>query len=158
MKLQSYYTEFLFKLNVSDVSDQELQALLSQKDIATSFAENLLKQFGTDGLDIKGEIPEVGEIGSSSPTNVAADSTTNQNTASPSIKCEATSTMSIIPKCDVKTEPVLKIEKLFGSNETAKFSTTMDSKLIMETVKYVRTIISGRRRFYYVHTFADLLE
>lgn len=120
---------------VTDVSDQELQALLSQKDIATSFAENLLKQFGSDGLDIKGEIPDEAGIGSSSPTNVAADSTTNPNTKSPPVKCEATSTMSIIPKCDIKTEPVLKIEKLFGSNDTLTFSTAMDSKQILETVK-----------------------
>lgn len=31
------------------VSDQELQALLSQKDIATSLAEDLLKHFGSPG-------------------------------------------------------------------------------------------------------------
>jgi hypothetical protein len=39
------------------VSDQELQALLSQKDIATSLAEDLLKQFGSssDDLDVKEE-------------------------------------------------------------------------------------------------------
>lgn len=34
-----------------DMTDQELQALLSQKDIATSLAEDLLKHFGSDGLD-----------------------------------------------------------------------------------------------------------
>lgn len=33
------------------VTDQELQALLSQKDIATSLAEDLLKHFGSDDLD-----------------------------------------------------------------------------------------------------------
>ncbi|KAJ8684168.1 hypothetical protein QAD02_019960 [Eretmocerus hayati] len=37
------------------VTDQELQALLSQKDIATSLAEDLLKHFGSDDLDIKEE-------------------------------------------------------------------------------------------------------
>jgi hypothetical protein len=39
------------------VSDQELQALLSQKDIATSLAEDLLKHFGSssDELDVKEE-------------------------------------------------------------------------------------------------------
>lgn len=41
------------------VSDQELQALLSQKDIATSLAEDLLKHFGSPGpgddLEIKEE-------------------------------------------------------------------------------------------------------
>ena len=42
------------------VSDQELQALLSQKDIATSLAEDLLKHFGSPGavddIDIKDEL------------------------------------------------------------------------------------------------------
>ncbi|XP_020287358.1 histone demethylase UTY-like [Pseudomyrmex gracilis] len=33
------------------VTDQELQALLSQKDIATSLAEDLLKHFGSEDLD-----------------------------------------------------------------------------------------------------------
>ena len=37
-----------------NVSDQELQALLSQKDIATSLAEDLLKQFAQEGeLDLE---------------------------------------------------------------------------------------------------------
>lgn len=36
--------------------DRELQALLSQKDLTTSLAEDLLKQFGSsDELDIKTE-------------------------------------------------------------------------------------------------------
>jgi hypothetical protein len=40
------------------VSDQELQALLSQKDIATSLAEDLLKHFGSssEDLDVKEEV------------------------------------------------------------------------------------------------------
>lgn len=42
------------------VSDQELQALLSQNDIATSLAEDLLKHFGSpsavDDIDIKDEL------------------------------------------------------------------------------------------------------
>ncbi|KAK0083226.1 hypothetical protein PV325_009155 [Microctonus aethiopoides] len=37
------------------VTDQELQALLSQKDIATSLAEDLLKHFGSEDLDVKDE-------------------------------------------------------------------------------------------------------
>jgi hypothetical protein len=37
------------------VTDQELQALLSQKDIATSLAEDLLKHFGSEDLEVKEE-------------------------------------------------------------------------------------------------------
>lgn len=118
--------------------DQELQALLSQKDAATTFAENLLKQFG----DIKEELPDEAGIGSASPQNVAAADSTTSNTP---IKCEATSTslrgaaasatQNIPNKCDIKPEPVLKIEKLFGRNDSLSFSIDMDSKQIIETVK-----------------------
>lgn len=45
----------------SNVSDQELQALLSQKDIAASLAEDLLKQLAQDGeLDLEQPQPIVG--------------------------------------------------------------------------------------------------
>lgn len=39
------------------MTDQELHALLSQKDIATSLAEDLLKHFGSEDLDVKEEPP-----------------------------------------------------------------------------------------------------
>lgn len=38
-----------------DVSEEELKDLLSQKDLATTLAENLLKHFGSDAMDIKEE-------------------------------------------------------------------------------------------------------
>lgn len=49
---------FEFSNTELTVSDQELTALLSQKDIATSLAEDLLKHFGSESsdLDIKDEI------------------------------------------------------------------------------------------------------
>lgn len=36
-----------------DVSEEDLKDLLSQKDLATTLAENLLKHFGSDDIDIK---------------------------------------------------------------------------------------------------------
>ncbi|XP_044256246.1 lysine-specific demethylase 6A isoform X2 [Tribolium madens] len=38
-----------------DVSEEELKDFLSQKDLATTLAENLLKHFGSDDIDIKEE-------------------------------------------------------------------------------------------------------
>lgn len=38
-----------------DVSEEDLQDLLSQKDLATTLAENLLKHFGSDEIDVKEE-------------------------------------------------------------------------------------------------------
>lgn len=44
-----------------DVSEEELKDLLSQKDLATTLAENLLKHFGSDDIDIKEEQEQSGE-------------------------------------------------------------------------------------------------
>lgn len=41
--------------NDLDVSEEDLQDLLSQKDLATTLAENLLKHFGSDDIDVKAE-------------------------------------------------------------------------------------------------------
>lgn len=37
--------------NDLDVSEEDLQSLLSQKDLATTLAENLLKHFGSEDID-----------------------------------------------------------------------------------------------------------
>lgn len=98
---------------------------------STSLAENLLKQFSAN---IKEEVDEAG-CGSSSPHNVAADSTTN---ATPqTIKCEATSTSTrpAVLMTDIKNEPILKIENIMDSSEKANFSMHMDAKEIVDAVK-----------------------
>lgn len=41
--------------NDLDVSEEDLQDLLSQKDLATTLAENLLKHFGSDEIDVKSD-------------------------------------------------------------------------------------------------------
>ncbi|XP_066581045.1 lysine-specific demethylase 6A isoform X2 [Prorops nasuta] len=62
------------------VTDQELQALLSQRDIATSLAEDLLKHFGSEDLDVKEDtsasIMNNGTLSSGpfSPSNVDGNS------------------------------------------------------------------------------------
>lgn len=110
----------------------EIQALLSQNDGASSFAEKLLKQFG-DGIK---EEPNTDET--TSPKNMLADSTTNSVLMTDTIKCEVTSTSAKgngkrLHKSDLKSEPVVKIEKLCKPNKT--FSIAMDSKQITEAVK-----------------------
>lgn len=44
--------------NITTEMDQEIEALLSQKDIVSSLAEDLLKQFGDDDIDIKQEVTD----------------------------------------------------------------------------------------------------
>lgn len=49
-------TDLIDSGNENQELDRELQALLSQKELTTSLAEDLLKQFGSsDELDIKNE-------------------------------------------------------------------------------------------------------
>uniref|UniRef100_A0A1B0DDE7 Uncharacterized protein n=1 Tax=Phlebotomus papatasi TaxID=29031 RepID=A0A1B0DDE7_PHLPP len=120
------------------VTDQELRAILAQRDIATTLAENLLKQFGSEDIDIKEEVPDVPTSVAQTSVSVVADSTTNPQ-KSPPMKCEVTSTSNsvknIIPKREIKMEPVLKIEKLFEGDQKPRFSIEMDSKQISEMCK-----------------------
>lgn len=100
--------------------------MLSQK---TTLAENLLNQFGGNKVTIKQEASD--EVSSGEKFAQAADSTTK------TVKCEATSTSArkSIPKYEVKSEPVLKLEKLVEPIENLGFSLNMTSKQVIETVK-----------------------
>lgn len=117
----------------SDVSDQELQALLSQRDLTTTFAENILKQIeNEEPLDSKTKLHET--------LNVDAINNNNQrNIKSPTIKCEATSTSAVtqalLNKHEIKSEPVVKIEKLVEFDSKIEFSNKMTAKEVYELVK-----------------------
>lgn len=125
---------------LADVTDQELQALLSQKDLATSFAEDLLKQFGSEDLvDIKES-----KILENIDSNTASSSSYATNTKSPSVKCEVTSTSltnNMLSKYDDTVKPVIKIENLFHNDIKPIFTTDMVSKDILLAVKYVYSVI-----------------
>ncbi|EDS26865.1 uty-prov protein [Culex quinquefasciatus] len=126
--------------------DQELQALLSSKDDTATFAETLLKQFGSDDLDIKDIKPLDQQPAQQNGTT--ADSTSTANRAegekSPTIKAEATSSTSsnsssakrhLLAKHDIKLEPVIKIEKLTETAVKPGFSIEMSAKELLQAVK-----------------------
>lgn len=116
---------------IPGVTEQELQALLSQKDLTTSFAENLLKQFENEDVDVKdSKLLEAAAAQSELNNN-------NRSAKSPPIKCEATSTSVLLKKYEIKSEPVIKIEKLMDYDAKPKFTTKMTSKEIYTTVKWV---------------------
>ncbi|XP_033207500.1 histone demethylase UTY isoform X3 [Belonocnema kinseyi] len=134
------------------VTDQELQALLSQKDIATSLAEDLLKHFGSDDLDDKDISPNImnnGTLSSGpfSPSNLedsnekkkevklekmedpTSTSLVDLKDIKPmTVKCEATSSTN-------KVEPVLKFESLCESQQDQELGIEMDAKAIVEVCK-----------------------
>lgn len=137
MMLQTFFCSKSSKLNhliirvlilISDVSDQELQALLSQRDLTTTFAENILKQIeNEEPIDSKTKLHETLNV----------DAMNQRNMKSPTIKCEATSTstQALLNKHDIKSEPVVKIEKLVEFDTKVEFSTKMTAKEVQETVK-----------------------
>lgn len=136
--MKNYYQLILVYLFLFLHLDLEIQALLSQDDVATC-AEKLLKQF-SDGIKDEPNTDSTA-FKSTSPKNMAADSTTTSALTTDSIKCEVTSTSTksiggkpkLQPRCEIKNEAAVKIEKLFKPNKN--FSITMDSKQIIEGVK-----------------------
>lgn len=146
------------------VTDQELQALLSQKDIATSLAEDLLKHFGSEDLDVKEEpqqpIMNNGTLSSGpfSPSNlenegekvkeVKVEKVDEPTTPAPTakveakssvetIKCEATSSTSKVDAIRMRGEPVLRLERLCETQTEPEFNIDMDSKQIVELCRKV---------------------
>jgi hypothetical protein len=126
--LKKHFQEFTnIRFALAGVTDQELQALLSQKDIATSFAENLLKQFETDDLDVKPQINNNSKM-------LCEDTTPPPMT----IKTEPSSTevsQTVRQRLDMKMEPVIKIEKIDECDKKPKFSLNMTSKEILANIK-----------------------
>lgn len=113
------------------MSDQELQALLSQRDLTTTFAENILKQFeNEEPIDSKAKLHEA--------LNADAMNNNQRTLKSPTVKCEATSTVvtqALLHKHEIKSEPVVKIEKLIEYGDKIEFSNRMLAKEIYEGVK-----------------------
>lgn len=164
--LKSYarfpFSHLFFKvncvINISNVSslstDQELQALLSSKDDTANFAETLLKQFGSDDLDIK-DIKPLDQQQQHNGTVLPADSTSSRpdGEKSPTIKAEATSSTGtgssgassttaaaaakrhLLAKHDIKLEPVIKIEKLSEPCNKPAFSIDMTAKELLQAAK-----------------------
>lgn len=105
---------------------------MSQRDLTTTFAENILKQIeNEEPLDSKTKLHET--------LNVDAMNNNNQrNMKSPTIKCEATSTsvtQALLNKHDIKSEPVVKIEKLVEFDSKVEFNNKMTAKEVYELVK-----------------------
>lgn len=123
--------------------DQELQALLSSKDDTATFAETLLKQFGSDDLDIKDIKPLDTQQSQQQQNGTSADSTSRtEGEKSPTIKAEATSSTTsssakrhLLAKHDIKLEPVIKIEKLTETATKPGFSIDMSAKELQQAVK-----------------------
>ncbi|XP_072763147.1 lysine-specific demethylase 6A isoform X2 [Anoplolepis gracilipes] len=125
-----------------DMTDQELQALLSQKDIATSLAEDLLKHFGSDGLDtVVKEEPSSGVIndngtlssGPFSPSNLEENAADKAKEVVKLEKPEETS-QPIQPKSTVS--PV-------SSSQATPVTTTAPTTTTIATVVKCETTVTS---------------
>lgn len=112
------------------VTDQELQALLSQKDIATSLAEDLLKHFGSEDLDVKDENSSImnnGNLSSGpfSPSNLEDNSSSNgekiKEVKLENIDADDGSTTNSYEKSDTKvSSPLVETVKCEATSSTNK--------------------------------------
>lgn len=140
--------------NKDSLTDQDLQALLSQ----TTLAEDLLKHFGSDALDVKEEPGAVTNNGAFLPSEdgekmkevkiekldepcVAAkaeafDKSERKNSAPlvETVKCEATSSTNKV-EYNGKAEPNLKLESLNEMQGEKELSTEMNARTILELSK-----------------------
>ncbi|XP_003693788.1 histone demethylase UTY [Apis florea] len=111
------------------VTDQELQALLSQKDIATSLAEDLLKHFGSEDLDVKEEAPSIMNNGTLSSGPFSPSNLEESTEKIKEVKLEkvedtqpsSTSKLEAYEKSNTKTStPVVETVKCEATSSTNK--------------------------------------
>uniref|UniRef100_A0A1B6EEM7 JmjC domain-containing protein n=2 Tax=Clastoptera arizonana TaxID=38151 RepID=A0A1B6EEM7_9HEMI len=140
--------------DIVGVSDQELQAILSQKDIATSLAEDLLKHFGSPGpveeLDVKEPIRAPSEqqtlsSGPFSPSNLPQPDESSVASANPL----SSPTQRPSSRSSIKAEPIENNVKLESNEEELKIQVPlvcdsqpepditidMDAKTILQSCK-----------------------
>lgn len=103
--------------------------MLAQRDLTSTFAENLLKQFEKEDDSKSKLVDKQSEL----MTNEEIDLKTA------TIKCESNSTMvtEAILKNEIKSEPILKIEKLEFSEKMC-FNNRMTAKEILEATRSVQ--------------------
>ncbi|KAF5281219.1 hypothetical protein FQR65_LT14834 [Abscondita terminalis] len=112
-----------------DVSEEELQHLLSEKDLTTTFAENLLKHFVSDDLNqMKEENHTSGNnlpCGPFSPSNVDGDRNR--------LKIKSTMSDGILT---IKSEPPWEMDSSdYEKRADSEYSIEMNAKSILELCK-----------------------
>lgn len=123
--------------NDLDVSEEDLQDLLSQKDLATTLAENLLKHFGSDDIDVKTE-PATQETtlssGPFSPSNIETSKPPKQEISESG---KRKNEYSLQDNLLFKSEPFWEMEPLRPSEKRpdSDFTIDMDARTVLELCK-----------------------
>lgn len=116
-----------------DVSEEDLKDLFSQKDLATTLAENLLKHFGSDDtIEIKEE-PGANTLSSGpfSPSNIESNKEIKQEVKE---RIKSPTAESVLT---VKNEMPWDFDTLHPSDKRAdnEYNINMDSRTILEICK-----------------------
>lgn len=134
-----------------NVTDQELHALLSQKDLATTLAEDILKHFGSEDLDEKEDpIPIINNgtlsSGPFSPSNIDSerikevkvervDPDCEINSVADSVKCEATSSTNNSNNNNNNNNSNINISNRIDSIRSNSSNSTSEPVLKLESLR-----------------------
>ncbi|CAH0562123.1 unnamed protein product [Brassicogethes aeneus] len=113
-----------------DVSEEDLKDLLSQKDLATTLAEDLLKHFGSEDIDVKEESHNQDTLSSGpfSPSNMDAKRDDVKR------KVKSPTQESILT---IKSEPPWDLDALHSIEKRSKidYSIEMDAGMVIKLCK-----------------------
>lgn len=116
-----------------DVSEEDLKDLFSQKDLATTLAEDILKHFGSDDIEIKEE-PDTNTLSSGpfSPSNIDTTKEVKEETKE---RLKSTTTESVLT---VKNELHWDLDTLHPSDKRSdtEYNINMDSRAVLDLCKY----------------------
>lgn len=124
----------LLMSNDLDVSEEDLKDLLSQKDLATTLAENLLKHFeGSDDIDIKEEEKGTSTLSSGpfSPSGMKTSPDAKSEDIKPVINTNGDSNIKQV--LHVKTEPLW--DNSDSKQSEIDWNIEMDAKKILEACR-----------------------
>lgn len=144
-----------------DVSEEDLQDFLSQKDLATTLAENLLKHFGSDEIDVKEEaettqglffykkkliyllsyykiVENTLSSGPFSPSNIEPVVQNKQEVSNEPVKRKTEYSIQD-SFLSLKSEPLWELESLHPSERRldSDYSIDMEAKKVLDLCKYV---------------------
>lgn len=114
-----------------DVSEEDLKDLFSQKDLATTLAENLLKHFGSDDIEIKEE-PDTNTLSSGpfSPSNIDTNKEVKEEVKE---KIKSPATESVLT---VKNELHWDLDHPSDKRSDLEYNINMDSRTVLDLCKY----------------------
>ncbi|KAJ8975675.1 hypothetical protein NQ317_019630 [Molorchus minor] len=125
--------------DLDDNLEKDLKDLLSQKDLATTLAENLLKHFGSDDIDVKEEADSIHNASNNTNTLSSGPFSPSNIDSKPDMASEKKKLKSPIQDSilTVKAEPPWDFESLHSIEKKSKveYNIEMDAQNIIKLCK-----------------------